>query len=71
MVVKAVTKKKVNSEVVSETYFVTNKDLIKYKNVTIISLVTDPENLFPLDIGNMSQEICFKNGKIVMNLFLI
>ena len=39
MVVKAVTKKKVNSEVVSETYFVTNKDLIKYKNVTIISLV--------------------------------
>ena len=63
MLVRLVVKNKKGhfSEVVSETYFVTNKDLIKSKNTTGISLVTDTENLFSPDIGiyvtgNMFQE---------------
>ena len=53
MVVRAVTKNEKGeySQVVSETFFVTNKDLIKYKNTTVISLVTDPDNLFSPDYG--------------------
>ena len=71
MVVRAVTKNKKGqySEVVSENYFVTTKDLIKYKNAIVISLLTDPEIYFLLILEYMSQEQCFKNGKIVMNLF--
>ena len=53
MVIRAVTKDEKGefSSVVSETFFVTNKDLIKYKNTTVISLVTDPENLFSPETG--------------------
>ena len=62
------------SEVVSETYFVTDKDLNKHKNRTVISLVTDPDNLFSPDYGiyvtgNMFQE--WKNSEdFVPNLIL-
>ena len=65
MVVRAVTKNKKGnySEVVSETYFVTNKDLIKYKNVTVISLVTDPENLFSPDSGIYVTGTMFQEWK--------
>lgn len=53
MVIRAVTKNEKGeySQVASETFFVTNKDLIKYKNITVISLVTDPDNLFSPDYG--------------------
>ncbi len=50
MVVRAVVKNEKGeySKVVSETFFVTNKNLTKYKNTTVISLVTDPDNfIFP------------------------
>ena len=48
MIIRAVAKNEKGnfSEVVSETYFVTDKDLNKHKNRTVISLVTDPDNLF-------------------------
>ena len=51
MVVRAVVKNEKGeySKVVSETFFVTNKNLTKYKNITVISLVTDPDNLFSPD----------------------
>jgi hypothetical protein len=68
MVIRAVAKNKNGnySEVVSETYFVTDKDLNRYKNLTVISLVTDPDNLFSPDYGiyvtgTMFQE--WKNSK--------
>jgi hypothetical protein len=68
MVVRAVAKNGNGnfSEVVSETYFVTDKDLNRYKNITVISLVTNPDNLFSPDYGiyvtgTMFQE--WKNSK--------
>ena len=68
MVIRAVAKNEKGnfSEVVCETYFVTDKDLNKHKNRTVISLVTDPDNLFSPDTGiyvtgNMFQE--WKNSK--------
>ena len=39
------------SEVITKTYFVTTEDLYKYQDQTILSIVTDPENLFDPDIG--------------------
>ena len=53
MVIRAVAKNSKGnySEVVSETFFVTDKDLNKYKDRTVISLVTDPDNLFSPDYG--------------------
>jgi len=53
MVIRAVTKNSKGnySEVVSETFFVTDKELNKYQNRTVISLVTDPDNLFSPDYG--------------------
>lgn len=52
MVIRAVAKADEGvSEVVSETYFITTGDLKKYQDLTVISLVTDPKNLFDPDIG--------------------
>jgi len=53
MVIRAVAKNSKGnySEVVSETFFVTDKELKKYQNRTVISLVTDPDNLFSPDYG--------------------
>ena len=53
MIVRAVAKSKKGdfSEVITKTYFVTNEDLYKYQDLTVISLVTDPKNLFDPDIG--------------------
>ena len=53
MVVRAVAKnaKGEFSEVNSKTYFVTNEDLAQYEDLTVISIVTNPENLFDPDIG--------------------
>ena len=65
MVVRAVTKNKKDqySKVVSETYFVTNKDLNRYKNATVISLVTDPDNLFSPDFGIYVTGTMFQEWK--------
>lgn len=39
------------SEVISRTYFVTTGNLAQYQNLTVVSLVTDPDNLFDPDTG--------------------
>ena len=39
------------SEINSKTYFVTDGDLDVYEGLTIVSIVTNPENLFDPDIG--------------------
>ena len=39
------------SEVNTKVYFVTTYDLYKYQDLTVISIVTDPENLFGPDLG--------------------
>ena len=39
------------SEVITKTYFVTNEKLYYYQDLVVISLVTNPENLFDPDIG--------------------
>ena len=53
MIVRAVSKNEKGefSQVISKTYFITNEDLYKYEDTTVISLVTDPENLFSPDFG--------------------
>ena len=53
MIVRAVTKnaKGEFSEIISKTYFVTTDDLFVYQDLTVISIVTNPENLFDPDIG--------------------
>ena len=53
MVVRAVAKnsKGEYSEINSKTYFVTTDDLAQYQDLTVISIVTDPENLFDPDFG--------------------
>ena len=39
------------SRVASQTYFITSGSLSQYKNTTVVSLVTDPDNLFDPDKG--------------------
>ena len=39
------------SNVVSQTYFISSGNLSQYKNMTVVSLVTDPENLFDPEKG--------------------
>lgn len=39
------------SSVVNQTYFITNGVLSKYKDMSVVSLVTDPDNLFDPDTG--------------------
>lgn len=53
MIVRAVSKNEKGefSQVITKTYFVTNEVLYKYEDTTVISLVTDPENLFSPDFG--------------------
>ena len=53
MIVRAVAKNQKGnfSEVITKTYFVTTEDLYKYQDLTVLSLVTNPENLFDPDIG--------------------
>ena len=52
MVVRAVAKnaKGEFSDINSKTYFVTTDDLFQYQDQTVISIVTNPENLFDPDI---------------------
>lgn len=39
------------SKVVSQTYFITSGGLAQYQDMTVVSLVTDPDNLFDPDKG--------------------
>lgn len=52
-VVRAVAKNSdgLYSDVVSRTYFITSGALSQYKNMTVVSLVTDPDNLFDPEKG--------------------
>ena len=48
MIIRAVIKNSegIYSEIVSNTYFITTTELIHYQDLTVVSLVTNPENLF-------------------------
>lgn len=53
MVIRAVIKNSAGnySEIISNTYFITTNDLSYYQDLTVVSLVTNPENLFDPEIG--------------------
>ena len=53
MIIKAVSKNEKGefSEIISKTYFITNDVLSQYKDMTVISIVTNPENFFDPKIG--------------------
>ena len=52
MVVRAVTQNKFgHSKIIEKTYFITTENLLKYKDLTVISLVTNPDNLFDAEKG--------------------
>ena len=53
MIIRAVTKNSEGdfSDIITKTYFVTNEGLYKYQDLTVVSLVTSPENLFDPDFG--------------------
>ena len=53
MIVRAVAKNDEGqfSEVITKIYFVTNYELIKYQDLNLVSLVTEPDNLFSPEIG--------------------
>ena len=68
MVVRACSKNNErNSIVISHTYFVTTGNLAQYQDFTVVSLVTNPENLFDPDkgiyvVGNEYVEAIKKNN---------
>ena len=39
------------SDIITKTYFVGSANVEKYRNMKVISLVTDPDNLFDYDKG--------------------
>lgn len=52
MVIRAVSKNEKNyGKVTSKTYFITNQELIKFRRYTVVSLVTNPDNLFDPEKG--------------------
>ena len=52
MVIRAVSKnEKSYGKIISKTYFITNQELFKFKSYTVVSLVTNPENLFDPEKG--------------------
>ena len=53
MVIRAVTKniKGEFSEIISQIYFITTDNLLKYSDFTVISVITNPENLFDPEKG--------------------
>ena len=67
MVIRAVLKNSKGdySEIISKIYFITTNDLVQYQDLTVVSLVTDPENLFDPDTGiyvTGTQYINWKNS---------
>ena len=65
MVVRAVSKndKGEFGKICDKTYFITNGDLKQYEDMTIISLVTNPENLFDPDYGIYVTGTQYQNWK--------
>ena len=67
MIVRAITKNEFGlSKIIEKTFFITNNDLVKYQDITVASLVTNPENLFDADKGiyvTGNQFIKWKNSK--------
>ena len=54
MVIRAVSKNEENyGNIITKTYFITNKELSQFQKYTVISLVTNPDNLFDPDRGNI------------------
>ena len=52
MVVRAITKNEFGySKIVEKVYFITTKDLAQYQDLTVVSLITNPENFFGADRG--------------------
>ena len=53
MIVRAVVKNANDefSEIISQTYFITTDDLYKYQDLTVISIVSNPENFFDQSFG--------------------
>ena len=52
MVIRAVSKKeKSYGKIISKTYFITDKELSKFERFTVVSLVTNPDNLFDPEKG--------------------
>jgi len=53
MIIRAVAKnsKGEYSDIITKTYFVTDRFLRKYQDLTVVSLVTNPENLFDPEFG--------------------
>ena len=53
MIIRAVTKNSKGefSDIITKTYFITSEDLYKYRDLTVVSIVTNPENLFDPDFG--------------------
>ncbi len=52
MVIRAVSKNEKNyGKVTSKTYFITDQELIKFRRYTVVSLVTNPDNLFDPEKG--------------------
>ena len=65
MVIRAVSKKSDGtfSKIMEKTYFVTTGDLKQYEDLTTISLVTNPENLFDPDYGIYVTGTQYQNWK--------
>ena len=52
MVIRAVSKNGDNyGKVLSKTYFITDQELLKFRKYTVVSLVTNPDNLFDPEKG--------------------
>ena len=68
MVIRAASKNgDIYGNVTSKTYFITKEELSQFQRFTVISLVTDPDNLFDADrgimvLGNLFMEYK-KSGK--------
>ena len=65
MVIRAVSKNADGTfgKIVQKTYFVTNGDLKQYEDLNVISLVTNPENLFDPDYGIYVTGTQYQNWK--------
>ena len=52
MVVRAVTQNEFgHSKIIEKTYFITTENLLKYKDLTVISLIESPNNPFDVEKG--------------------
>ena len=65
MVIRAVSKNTQGefSKIYDKTYFITTGDLKQYQNLNIVSLVTNPENLFDPDYGIYVTGTQYQNWK--------